>query len=82
MDYIIIYPFLVSKKRKKDENSDGKKICKMNICMPTYIHTYHIASNYGQSYINTCSHLLAEANGIITKINAKSRLNAGSFMDP
>ena len=53
-----------------------------NVHMYAYIHTYHIASNYGQSYINACSRLVAEANGIITKRNAESRLNAGSFMDP
>ena len=39
MDYIIIYPLLVSRKRKRDENPDGKKTCEMYMHMPTYMHT-------------------------------------------
>ena len=43
---------------------------------------YRIASNYGQSRINAWSHLVARGNSIITKINTRSRINAGSFVVP
>ena len=41
---------------------------------------YLIASNYGRSCINAWSRLVARENSIITKINAGSQINAGSFV--
>ena len=41
---------------------------------------HHIASNYGRSRINAWSCSVARGNSIITKINAGSRINTGSFV--
>ena len=49
-------------------------------CEP--LQDYCISLNYGRSRINAWSHVVAWRNSIIIKINAKSRINAGSFVGP
>ena len=43
---------------------------------------YRIALNYSRSRINAWSRLVTGGNSIITKIKARSQINAGSFVGP
>ena len=50
------------------------------VLMYVHVCNYRIALNYDQSRINAWSRLVAGEISNITKINAVSRINAGSFV--